>query len=167
VALGSSTGNATDGKAVEEEGDARVQFNLGVKYATGEGVPKNPAEAVKWYRKAADQGYAPAQSNLGVMYAKGEGVAKDTTEAAKWYRKAADKGYARAQYNLAVAYGNGQGVARDYGEAYKWANLAAAGGISQAINIRNNIERFMTTDQIAKAQQATSQWAAAHEMNAK
>ena len=27
-------------------------------YAKGEGVPKDAAEAVKWYRKAADQGHA-------------------------------------------------------------------------------------------------------------
>ena len=37
-------------------------------YDNGEGVPENDAEAVKWYRKAADQGYAQAQFNLGVMY---------------------------------------------------------------------------------------------------
>ena len=35
----------------------------------GEGVPKNDAEAVTWYRKAAEQGYANAQFNLGYMYA--------------------------------------------------------------------------------------------------
>ena len=36
------------------------------------------AEAVKWYRKAAEQGLALAQFNLGVMYEKGKGVLQDT-----------------------------------------------------------------------------------------
>ena len=39
--------------------NARAQFNLGVMYANGDGVPKDAAEAVKWYRKAADQGTRP------------------------------------------------------------------------------------------------------------
>ena len=29
-------------------------------------------EAVKWYRKAAEQGFVYAQFNLGMMYRKGE-----------------------------------------------------------------------------------------------
>jgi hypothetical protein len=43
-------------------------------YDNGEGVPENDAEAVRWFRLAAEQGNALAQSNLGVMYANGEGV---------------------------------------------------------------------------------------------
>ena len=39
-----------------EQGDAEAQFNLGVMYANGEGVPQDYAEAVKWYPKAAEQG---------------------------------------------------------------------------------------------------------------
>ncbi|MSR43556.1 MAG: hypothetical protein EXS19_05920, partial [Pedosphaera sp.] len=39
-----------------EKGDASAQYNLGVMYANGLGVPKDEVEAVKWYRKAADQG---------------------------------------------------------------------------------------------------------------
>ena len=55
-------------------------------------LEKNPAEAVKWYRKAAERGCAWAQVRLGRCYEFGEGVEKDPTEAAKWYRKAAGKG---------------------------------------------------------------------------
>ena len=39
-----------------------------------QGVARNDAEAVRWYRKAARQGYANAQTNLGVMYDRGRGV---------------------------------------------------------------------------------------------
>jgi uncharacterized protein len=50
-------------------------------------VAKDQVEAVKWYRKAAEQNLAKAQYNLGVCYARGDGcrdgVAEDDVEAAK------------------------------------------------------------------------------------
>ena len=39
-------------RAKAEKGDATAQSNLGWMYETGEGVAKDPTEAVKWYRKA-------------------------------------------------------------------------------------------------------------------
>ncbi len=39
-----------------EQGDAQAQLNLGVCYWNGNGVAKDYAEAVKWFRKAAEQG---------------------------------------------------------------------------------------------------------------
>ena len=41
----------------------------GWMYHEGQGAPQDHAEAVKWYRKAADQGHAKAQYNLATMYA--------------------------------------------------------------------------------------------------
>ena len=54
-----------------EAGDAIAQYNLGNKYYEGKDVLKDYKEAVKWYRKAADQGLANAQNNLGSMYDNG------------------------------------------------------------------------------------------------
>ncbi len=42
--------------AKAEMGDALSQTSLGFKYLYGEGVPKDAAEAMKWFRKAAEQG---------------------------------------------------------------------------------------------------------------
>src|SRR5882672_7128534 len=93
-------------KAKAEAGDAESQVELGRRYDKGEGVVKDQVEAVKWYRKAAEQNYAKAQYNLGVCYERGygcrDGVAEDDAEAVKWYRKAAEQNYAAAQYNLAI-----------------------------------------------------------------
>jgi len=50
------------------------------------------ADAVKWYRKSAEQGHARAQYELAWMYEEGQGVERDVAEAVKWYRKAADQG---------------------------------------------------------------------------
>ena len=75
-----------------EQGDASAQFNLGFRYDTGEGVPEDDAEAVRWWLQAAEQGYASAQFNLGFMYANGEGVLKDATLAHMWYNIAGANG---------------------------------------------------------------------------
>jgi TPR repeat protein len=110
---------------LSEQGDASAQYNLGVSYDNGYGVPEDDAEAVKWYRLAAEQGHALAQYNLGVSYDNGYGVPEDDAEAVKWYRLAAEQGDASAQYNLGVSYDNGYGVPADSAEAVKWYRLAA------------------------------------------
>ena len=57
---------------------------------------KDYTEAVKWWRKAAEQGNADAQYSLGVCYFFGHGVTKDEAEAVKWLRKAAGLGHREA-----------------------------------------------------------------------
>ncbi len=55
----------------------------------GEGVPQDYAEAVRWYRKAAEQGYARAQVVLGTMYESGRDVPHDHVQAHTWFNLAA------------------------------------------------------------------------------
>ena len=83
-----------------EQGDAYAQFNLGIMYAKGQGVPQDDKEAVRWVRAAAEQGNADAQFNLGIMYAEGQGVPQDDKEAVRWVRAAAEQGNTDAQFNL-------------------------------------------------------------------
>lgn len=101
-------------------------------YQYGVGVQKNALQAVKWYRKAADQGYGIAQTNLGLCYMKGQGVQQDYTEAVKWFRKAAAQGHASAQCLLATSYTTGHGVEQDYSEAVNWYRKAAEQGSARA-----------------------------------
>ena len=109
-----------------DQGDADAQYNLGLLYVNGQGVPQDYAQAVSWFRKAADQGDADAQFNLGLRYANGQGVPQDYAQAASWYRKAADQGHASAQLNLGVLYYHGQGVPQDSAQAEHWFQLSAA-----------------------------------------
>jgi TPR repeat protein len=67
---------------------AEEHFQKGDRHYYGQGVQKNLALALRWYRKAADLGHAAAQNRLGWMYEKGEGVEMDYSEALKWYRRA-------------------------------------------------------------------------------
>ena len=153
-------------RARAEAGVPSAQFSLGFRYNTGQGVPQDYVEAVRWYRLAADQGYATAQANLGVMYADGQGVPQDYVEAVRWYRLAADQGHARAQGNLGVMYGTGEGVPQDYVQAHMWFNLAASrmasGHRQHAVDGRDRAAGQMNPTQIAEAGRLAREWTAAH-----
>ena len=58
-------------------------------YGKGQGVTQNYAEAVKWFRFAADQGDASAQYALGLMYGNGRGVPHDYVSAYMWFNLSA------------------------------------------------------------------------------
>jgi TPR repeat protein len=62
----------------------------------------DPEEALKWYRKAAEQGVPEAQIALGDFYAAGRVVAIDRDEARRWFEKAAGQGHEGAQPRLAA-----------------------------------------------------------------
>jgi uncharacterized protein len=75
-----------------EAGDAPSQFNLGLMYLDGVGVPQSDEKAVLWFRRSADQGYAKAQGNLGALYATGRGVRRDYLGAHVWLNLCAASG---------------------------------------------------------------------------
>jgi hypothetical protein len=129
-AIDSAEGAATRVNATA--GDAAAQFNLGVMYEYGHGVPQDDTQAVAWYRKAADQGYASAQYALGVMHGTGKGVPRDDAQAMTWYRKAADQGLAIAQFNVGMMYETGQGISKDDAQAVTWYRKAAVQGVADA-----------------------------------
>jgi TPR repeat protein len=124
---------------------------------------KDPAEAAKWYRKAAEQGFGLAICAIGQMYEKGDGVIQDYVQAVNWYRRAAETGIGEGQYRLGLMYYEGQGVPQDYVAAYMWFNLAAAGQPSVPPNgvdmlYRERVLKLMTPAQIAEAQRRTREW---------
>ncbi len=146
-----------------EAGYAAAQYNLGIIYGSGKGVPSNPGEAAKWFRKAAEQGHIVAQYNLGNLYREGLGVSRDPMEAAKWYSIAADHGFAEAQYNLGLMYTEGEGVPKDYVEAHKWFALAVSGfrpseSRNKAENNLSYIANLMTPEEFAEAEVRASEW---------
>ena len=102
VVLGCSAAPETEFERtlrIAKTGDAVAQYNLGLMYYDGTGVPQDHVEAVKWFRMAAEQGFAMAQYNLGLMYANGTGVPQDHVEAYAWWSVAAAGGDANAANN--------------------------------------------------------------------
>lgn len=66
------------------DGGAAAQYNVGLLYYNGRGVPQDFKEAASWFERAANQGYVKAEHNLGAMYGTGQGVKRDYMEAYKW-----------------------------------------------------------------------------------
>ena len=140
---------------------------MGVRYATGTGVPPDEREAAAWYRLAAERGHAPAQFNLGVRHGQGRGVEANDGLAAWWYRQAAEQGHAAAQFNLGVRHAHGDGVPQDPVEAYWWMHLAAvrSSGAQQAryTEALDELSAQMTPVQIEQREQRIQQWSEAFE----
>ena len=57
-----------------DQGDAEAQVELGLMLAQGQGGKVDLADAVAWFRKAAEAGYSPGQYNLGYAYCTGQDV---------------------------------------------------------------------------------------------
>ncbi|MEK9656841.1 MAG: hypothetical protein VW378_00495 [bacterium] len=112
-------------KQSEDQGNVDTQFNLGIKYAFGQGVERNDTRAFEYYKLAADHGHAKAQFNVGVMYEIGQGVEQSDTQAVYFYKQAAALGQADAEYNLADRYMTGRGVKRNYTKAFELIKKAA------------------------------------------
>ena len=124
-----------------EQGNASVQFNLGVMYEDGLGVKQDDFEAVKWYRQAAEQGHANAQANLGSAYGAGRGVRQDDIEAVKWVKKAAENGSADGQFKLGLAYLIGLGIQKDRTFAKEWFGKACDNGNQQGCEYYGKLNR--------------------------
>lgn len=88
--------------ALARQGHPVAQFNLGVKYDFGQGVTKDPEQAVHWYRMAAAQGHGGAQFNLAGMYFEGLGVQRDLLRATMWFTLSAEAGVGGAAKNRAI-----------------------------------------------------------------
>ncbi len=73
-----------------EEGRVEALYAIGACYHRGTGVPQDDAEAVKWYRKAAEHGNSMGQCHLGECLFRGEGVPQNKEEAIGLYRKSAE-----------------------------------------------------------------------------
>ena len=120
---------AADTPSSHAEKTAEEYNRKGDDYYYGRnGVPQDYAQAVIYFRLAADQGYAEAQNNLGICYYNGWGVPQDYAQAVRYYRLAADQGSAKAQCNLGFCYANGQGVPQNREEAIRLYRLSAAQG---------------------------------------
>ena len=86
------------------EGNAAAQRELGIRFAEGNGVSQDDAEAVRWFQLAARQGDVDAQYRLGLCYVSGIGVAKDPGTAQKWFRRASRRGHTGAASMLRARY---------------------------------------------------------------
>jgi putative methionine-R-sulfoxide reductase with GAF domain len=87
-------------RKLAEQGDPAAQFALGARYATGEEVKQDYAEAVRWFTLAAEQGHVNAQAMLGAYYGVGRGVPQDLNKAYFWSILAQAGGDEASKYRI-------------------------------------------------------------------
>lgn len=95
-------------------------------------------EAVKYYRKSAEQGNAEGQFGYAALLASGEGVKQDVPEARRWLEAAAKQGHKMAINELALAYLRGgleiPEAERSGATALQWVQLSAENGFIPAMD---------------------------------
>jgi uncharacterized protein len=127
-----------DTRARAREGDAAAQAALGFMCELGIDTPVDCAQAVNWYRKAADRGNPRAQlilrqiASVGFLYERRRMPPMDRDAAVEMCCTAAEEGNARAQFHLAQMYEWGEGMPRDLREAAQWYRQAAEQGSAAA-----------------------------------
>jgi hypothetical protein len=114
------------------QASGEIQYQLGMRYAKGQGVKPDYEAALEWFQKAAAQGYAEAHLAIGGLYDEGMGVPQDYNEAQKQYLKAAELGDARGFMYVGTLHENGNGVPQDYQAAMNLYRKAADLGVAEA-----------------------------------
>ena len=136
--------------------NAQEQCELGKKYASGDGIPRDIRKAAYWYFKAAKQGDAEAQLRLGFFYFNGHVVSKDQKKAASLYAKAARQGHAEAQRQLADSYFMGDGIPEDRKKAnILYFNAAKKGNVDAQYCLANN---YLKGDGVIKNPNKALNW---------
>lgn len=121
--------NKTKLKAESKNPSLASQYNLGLMYERGSGVPTDFKKAVNWFRLAAENGHAGAQYCLGTLYgSRFVDLPYDNNKSIEWVLRAAENGHAEAQWFLGNTFYYGVDCIQDYDQAFKWYALSANQG---------------------------------------
>ena len=128
-------------------GDDKAQYNLGIMYNKGLGVPVDKNEAFSWFFLSANQGNILANYALGHAYLKGSGINKNYKLALKSFKFSALRDHPTSRLILGNMYFQGQGVKVSYAKAYLWWRLAQDLNIEGARQNINMIKEKMSKDE--------------------
>ena len=138
-------------------GSANAQFNVGVLYVEGKGLPKDRGEAIFWFTKAARQGHLEAQYNLGHLLLEEQEDLSKIREGIDWWRKSAEGGFAIAQYNFGRALFYGIGLEQDRQGSKSWFERAAENDNTRAKEfLAENLSQFSAADNKPESQPKVS-----------
>jgi hypothetical protein len=161
------TGDMAAIKEKAEAGDAAAQVALGDALASR----LQAAEALTWYRKAADQKNVEGEYHVGQMLLFGApgnpcklSVQPDHIEGLRWTFRAATNFHAYACWNMAKASQQGLGIGTNLVEAYAWLKLfseTSAGSIVGRVEM-NELALKMDTSALQRAQNLAAQFKTGH-----
>jgi TPR repeat protein len=139
-----------------EQGNADAQLYLGKMYMMGQGVIRDPDQAMKWLKASALQGNADAQFFVGSYYLLPH---RDIAQGVKWLRLSAEQGQQDAQLLLGKSYLQGdKDLPRDPVQAEMWLRLAAKNNLEFYQSELYAGEAQMNAEQIAKGKALAAAW---------
>ncbi|MEO9613781.1 MAG: tetratricopeptide repeat protein [Nitratireductor sp.] len=115
-----------------ENGDAAAQALVAEILARGLGLPRDPAEAAKWYGRAAEAGIAEAQFQYALVLSDGKYAGPDPDRAFELMRSAADAGNRLAMFNFAQMLINREAGEAGLAKAVPYYEKAAEAGLPDA-----------------------------------
>ena len=151
--------NFDECRELAESGDSNSQMELGMIYATGNGVEKDFTKANVWFLEAALQGNKDGMFNIGVSYQTGSGMEKNHRKAVEWYEKASKRGHEKASLVLGDLFFKGEDNLREEKNetmAYLYYRLAAEQGSEEALELIELIHSNMLETEKLKSDQLFS-----------
>jgi len=143
-------------RPLAEQGSAEAQLYLGKMYMMGQGVIRDPDQAMKWLKASALQGNADAQFFVGSFYVLPH---RDIAEGVKWLRLSAEQGQQDAQLLLGKTYLQGdKDLPRDPIQAEMWLRLAAKNNLEFYQSELNAAEAQMNAEQISRGKTLAAAW---------
>lgn len=106
-------------------GDPFAQHELGLRYLTGQGMPKDTARAIHFIKQAVKRNLTVAWFNYAIMLNNGIGVEWNPFEAYNYFKAAAKNGMPEAQFVYGIFLTDNLVINRNYTEAYYWIKKAA------------------------------------------
>ena len=104
-----------------QNGDSFCQYEIGLMYLLGLGVPKDPVTAAEYFKAAAKQDWPAAQVHLGKLFLD-QG---DLNTAVSYFELGSRHGHIEAIYHLAEIHNNGVGRERSCGLATAYYKVVA------------------------------------------
>lgn len=155
------SGNVAITKERAERGDVKSQVELADNLVANQFV----AQAVEWYRKAAEQGNVEAKFRLGDILINGSNLPSDPeqrvvpkpTEGVRWTFEAATNFHSGACRNMSYVLECGLGVATNLVESYAWldvfsrSNAATARADMDRLALRMDLKEIRESHDLAEA----------------
>lgn len=131
------------------ENAAEANYQMYLKYMQGDGVTRDPVQAMEYCQRAALAKHIPSMLVMARSYDNGFVVRQSAENAFAWYQAAAQAGNDSAQFVLAERYATGRGINQDPALAVRWyLRVASSQSGELASRARTQLNRYNIGDYV-------------------
>lgn len=131
-------------EAAAEEGCVDAMLYMGEWQLSTDNTSGQRADALYWFKKAADKGSATGETQVGLCYINGTGTEKSLLKGRYWLERAAERGNAKAMYHAGAAWKDSSRAGNAI--AYIWLFLSANLGYEPARPLRDQVAANIGVD---------------------